>query len=137
VNWTPPRRRAKVTKLDPRDRRRLRALAADQPILGARCPAAQARLFEFSVEIRERTHVDEAGLEDAAREVFICVQEELALLDSPVDLVAALDLTNALWWERKALMYLHGAIGEKRIEMTLCDSSPLTVCVGSRTTART
>ncbi len=123
----------KVTKLSPRDRIRRAALAREQPILGARCPKAQARLFDFSVQVRiVGDPFDEAGLQDAAEEVLACVQAELRANASPLEAAAAFELTHSRRWAVYALSCLTGSHAHaKRHELSITNGSPLTVCIGT------
>jgi hypothetical protein len=88
----------KVTTFMEKDARRRAGLRDSQPILGALCPDAQARLFDFSVERRDRRPVTRDGLQLASETVLTCVQGEYHACTSPLEPTAAIELASARLW---------------------------------------
>lgn len=118
-----------MTKLELERQRRVREeLPTTQPILGARCPRAQARLYDWSVNRR-----DQNGVGSASEVVLAWVQKELRERESPLDVAAAFELAGARRWALAALIELHGKKRAKEIELELADGAPLAICMGPRT----
>jgi hypothetical protein len=113
-----------------RDVRVMRSLATEEPILGARCPKDQARLFFCSVRMREGRTPDNEDLE-AAKNIVACVHRELRERSSPLDIAAAWELSNAKRWAIKVLADRRGKTYAKEIELQLTQGEPLTICMGS------
>jgi hypothetical protein len=113
-------------RLDERDRRVMLSLASEQ-----------ARLFKFSVAIRDGCTPDHAGLEEAAKTVLSHVHRELRERESPLDYAAAWGLNNAKRWAIRALADREGKIRAKKIELNLTQGKPLAICMGSQTSVDT
>jgi len=111
--------------------RRRAALPDSQPILSARCPDAQARLFDFSIELARHDPSTQVGLQDAAETLLSVVQDELRSR-SPLELRAALELAGARLWAIHAFFVLTGSHSQaKRFETELAAGEPLAVCIGT------
>ena len=114
-----------------RDARVRASLATEAPILGGRCPDSQARLFDFSVQLRDRAHVDKRGLSDAASELLLWQQYEL-LGRRSLGTEAAFELFSARAWALQALIHAlpDGYKGAKRREMEITEGAPHGICMG-------
>jgi hypothetical protein len=129
----------KVTNLDwdgspeAKDARRRATLSETCRILAARCPDAQVRLFDFSIELRDgKSPFTWDGLHEAAETLIACVQDELSSRRSPLDLRDACELVHSRLWAIHALALLTGSHAHaKRFEVGVASGRPLTVCYGS------
>jgi hypothetical protein len=120
-----------------KDARRRARLPEDQPILGARCPEAQARLFDFSVQLRERLPFSTEGLLEACETILACVQDEYRERASPLEPVAAIELSAARKWAMHAVALRTGSyVHARRFEITHTHGEPLTLCVGTQVTVK-
>lgn len=111
----------------------MRSLAKEQPILGSRCPRAQARIFIYSVELRDGRIPTIDGLGHAAQVVTACIHQVLLESASPLELGTAQELWNAKRWAMRALVETSrgSKIRAKEVEMRLTGERPLTICMGS------
>jgi hypothetical protein len=127
IRWTAtPEQRA--TK----DALRRAALRDEPSILGKRCPEAQIRLFDFSIELREGLRIRRGGLQSASETTLACVQEEYRTRSSPLELVAFTELhTSRLWAIRALSLVTSSHAHSKRFELKITDGHPLTVCGGT------
>jgi hypothetical protein len=106
--------------------RRRAALATTMPILGAHCPKALERIFDYSIK-----RLPVGGLRAAAEELLFHEQREKRERESPLDFAAAFELANAQVWAIDAL--IQSGITErqaKETELRLTDGVPLAICIG-------
>ena len=112
--------------------RRRAKLSETSPILCARCPDAQLRLFDFSIEVANGAPVTDDGLRDAAEATLYAVQDELRARSSPLDLSVVSDLAFGRLWAIYALLFHTGSHSHaKRFELEITDGAPLAICLGT------
>jgi hypothetical protein len=123
--------RGKVTNLLAEKHARRREWVRAQPILGARCPGAQVRIFDFSTELHGGGFTRD-GLQSASETTLECVQDEYRGRRSHLDDSAFFELHHARLWAIHALSLLTGSHAHaKRFELKITDDHPLTVCGGT------
>jgi hypothetical protein len=114
-----------------RDVRVMRSLADEQPILGAAYPREQARLFFYSLQVRDRKEIRQQGLRDAAERVLEFVQLQLQGhgCGAVLDVDTAFQLASAREWALHALVYLSpDKKSAKARELEIAAGHPLTIC---------
>ena len=112
------------------------------PILGSRCLDSIIRLAQFDREqwiedgIRTRSEgpIDENGLEEHARHLLECVQDELARRPSPLDRDAAYELSKSHKVALEALIRLGGNKHAKAVQAQLAPGPALAICTGGNYT---
>jgi hypothetical protein len=107
--------------------------ALHKTILGRRCLASCRRLFDFSIEVRDERPITRDGLAEAAEDVLLWVQRELALWRSAEAPPAAVawELYAAQRWVRLAYCERHTSVEAKRYELAVADGAPLALCIGT------
>ena len=114
-----------------RDIRVMRSLAEDQPIIGVALPREQARLFFYSLQVRDRRKIRQEGLRVAAERVRERVQYELRALGcgAVLDVATAFELANAREWALHALVYLSpDKKSAKARELEISGGHSLAIC---------
>jgi hypothetical protein len=106
---------------------------ADSSVLGAKCPDALLRLFDYSLRERDGGCTADQADEDAATAVFVSQQHELRRRGVGLRLEgdAFYELSTAVQWTRRVLIDRRKKKGAKLLELELTDGEPLAICVGA------